>query len=380
MKAAYITRASKFFPNEGISNDELEEYLGKIKGRRSKSKAIVLRNNGIKNRYYALDKNGNCTHTNAEIAVEAIKRLTGDGFTTDDIQLLTCGTASPDQMMPSHSSMVHGLLGGPSIDAMTATGSCNSAMWAFNYAYMSVLLGQYRNAVCCGSEKISAWMMSHNFEEELAKLEELEDNPYLAFEKDFLRWMLSDGAAAVLIEEKPSQQGISLKINWIEIRSYANEAKTCMYAGGVLDENGDLIPWRNMTAKSWLEQSVFSLKQDTRLLEKNITRFGGLYLRELMDKHAFNSDDVDYFLPHMSSEFFRKNIHSALLTNDIEIPPERWFTNLHKVGNVGAASGFLMLEELFNTKDLQPGQNVLLMIPESARFSYTYVYMTVVQG
>ena len=75
MSEAYITRISKFLPNEAVSNDEMEQYLGYINGKPSKSKAIVLRNNGIKSRYYALTKEGTATHTNAEMAALAVKAL-----------------------------------------------------------------------------------------------------------------------------------------------------------------------------------------------------------------------------------------------------------------------------------------------------------------
>jgi 3-oxoacyl-[acyl-carrier-protein] synthase-3 len=57
---------------------------------------------------------------------------------------------------------------------------------------------------------------------------------------------------------------------------------------------------------------------------------------------------------------------------------ERWFLNLPKVGNVGAASAFLMLEELFNSDKLKAGEKILVMVPESARFSSTYMLLTVV--
>lgn len=40
----------------------------------------------------------------------AIAGLFDDKFTANDVQLLSCGTSTPDQMMPSHASMVHGLL------------------------------------------------------------------------------------------------------------------------------------------------------------------------------------------------------------------------------------------------------------------------------
>ena len=74
----YINSTSAYFPNDPVSNDEMEEYLGYIDGRPSKSKKIVLRNNGIINRYYALDKNGKSTHTNAQMTALAVKELFKD--------------------------------------------------------------------------------------------------------------------------------------------------------------------------------------------------------------------------------------------------------------------------------------------------------------
>ncbi len=377
-KTVYITGLAKFLPNQPISNDELEDYLGVIRGLKSKSKAIVLRSNGIQSRYYALEKDGKITHTNAQLVAEAIKGLNNESFSIEDIQLLTCGTASPDNLMPSHACMVHGELGIDAIDAMSAEGSCNSSMWALNYAWMSIQTGKYSNAVCAGSELQSTSMIAKNFEYESQYLEELGVNPYIAFEKEFLRWMLSDGAAAALLEDKPSKGKLSLKIDWIEIKSYAGKMETCMYYGGIKDKQGEILPWRNLKPNEWIEQSVFSLKQDSKLLEQNVTRLGAVFLEEVMKKHPFSTSDINYFLPHISSEFFRAKIQNSLREKNIDIPDNLWFTNLHKVGNVGAASGFLMLEELFHSGRLKKGETILLMVPESARFSYTFAHLTVV--
>src|SRR5581483_11152637 len=92
----YINHTSKYFPNNPVSNDEMEEYLGYIDGRPSKSKKIVLRNNGIINRYYALDKNGKSTHSNAQMTALAVRELfKNDPGKIKEIELLTCGTSSP---------------------------------------------------------------------------------------------------------------------------------------------------------------------------------------------------------------------------------------------------------------------------------------------
>ena len=377
-RAVYINRIEKFLPGPPVGNEEMEEYLGYIDGKKSRSKSIVLRNNKITTRYYSRDKQGNSTHTNAELTAEAVKKLCTGGFRLDDIQLLTCGTTSPDQLLPGHGVMVHGLLKSRPVEAISFSGSCCSGMNALKYAYMSVRTGDTDNAVSTGSEKLSSWMSSLNFEEEAKKLKELENDPMLAFEKDFLRWMLSDGAAATLLSDKPNPNGISLKIEWIEICSFANEVEACMYVGADKDAEGNLHGWSEYTPKEWLEKSIFAMKQDTRLLDKYIAQLGTKKYVELFKKHGVDPQGIDWFLPHISSEYFRKKVDDEMHLYGVQLPQEKWFVNLTQVGNIGSASIFIALEELMNSGKLKKGQKIALTVPESARFSYANALLTVV--
>ncbi len=377
-RTVYINRIAKFLPGNPVSNDEMEEYLGFVDGKKSRSKAIILRNNKISNRYYSRDKQGNSTHTNAELTTEAIKNLCTKDFTIADIELLTTGTTSPDQLLPGHAVMVHGLLKSIPIEAISFAGSCCAGVNALKYAYMSVLTGNTNNAVTTGSEKFSTWMAAQNFEEEAQKLKELENNPMIAFEKDFLRWMLSDGAAAVLLSNKPNAEGLSLKIDWIEVCSFANEVETCMYMASEKTEDGNLHGWSEYSQKEWLEKSIFSLKQDTRLLDKYIAQLGTKKYVELFKKHNVDPQSIDWFLPHISSEYFRSKVDDEMKKYGVQLPQEKWFVNLSKVGNIGAASIFLAMEELMNSGKLKKGQKIALTIPESARFSFGNAVLTVV--
>jgi 3-oxoacyl-[acyl-carrier-protein] synthase-3 len=377
VRSVYITRLSKCLPNEPVSNDEMEGILGMINGKPSRARLLVLRNNGIKTRYYAI-KDGIRTHTNAHLSATAIKGLFDDKFPIENLQLLTTGTTSPEQMLPSHASMVHGELGGGNLEIVSTSGSCCSSIQGLKYAYMSVAAGFSDVAASCGSERLSSWLMSSRYQSEADSWKEMEKNPYIAFEKDFLRWMLSDGAGAALLQNKPNDTGISLKIEWLEINSFANELETCMYAGAVKNTDGSLTGWNDMDVAKWASDSIFSLKQDTRLLGENIIKKGGAYLSRLMKKNGLKADDIDYFLPHMSSEFFKKEMYDTMVEIGLEMPYEKWFYNLPWVGNVGSASAFLMLEELFHSGRLKKGDRLLVMVPESARFLYAYMYLTVV--
>ncbi len=374
----YINKIAKFLPGNPVSNDEMEEYLGYVDGRKSKAKAVVLRNNKITTRYYARTKQGVSTHTNTELTVEAIKALCTNGFTLSDIELLTSGTTTPDQILPAHGVMVHGLLKTKPIEAITFSGSCCSGMNALKYAYMSVLTGNTNNAVTTGSEKLSSWMSAQTFEEETKKLKEIEEKPVLAFEKDFLRWMLSDGAAATLLSNKPNTKGISLKIDWIEICSFANEVDACMYMGCEKDAEGNIHGWSEFSQKEWLKKSIFSLKQDARMLDKFIAQLGTKRYIELLAKHKVDPKSIDWLLPHISSEYFRAKVDDEMKKYGVDVPQEKWFINLTKVGNMGSASIFVALEELMNSGKLKKGQKIMLSVPESARFSYANALLTVV--
>jgi 3-oxoacyl-[acyl-carrier-protein] synthase III len=376
--SVYITRLSKYLPNEPISNDEIENVLGLINDAQSKARPLILRNNQIKTRYYAIDKTGQSTHTNAQLTKLAIEQLFDKDFGLKDVQIISCGTTSPDQLLPSHAAMVHGELGGGTAEINSTTGACSAGIQALKFGYLSLLAGNAENAVCTGSEKLSVWMLAKYFKEEASKIIALEGNPIIAFEKDFLRFMLSDGAGAVLLQKEPNAKGLSLKIEWIEQKSFANEMPACMYAGAVRNEDGTLTGWAELDQDQWTAQSVFAMKQDTKLLGDFIVKKGGEMLKIIAEKKKLDISTVDYFLPHLSSQYFASKIERELELLGISIPGSKWFTNLSKVGNVGAGSPFLMLEEFFNSGKLKKGDKLLMMVPESARFNYAYVLMTAV--
>jgi len=376
MKDVYITRISKYLPNNPISNDEMESKLGIINGVESKVRRLVLRNNKITTRYYALDGDHQVTHNNAQLTKAAVELLFDDEFRSDQMELLSCGTTSPDQILPSHASMVHGLLKNGNMEVNTVSGACCSGMNALKYGFLAVKSGQTNNAVCTGSERISTWLKSDVFEPEISHLKDLEEKPILSFNKDFIRWMLSDGAGAMLLENEPKGK-MPLKIEWMEGYSYAFELETCMYAGSDKLENGELKSWSEFPSQSWSEKSIFAIKQDVKLLSENIIEKGVDSLKKAIEKNKLKPEDIDYYLPHISSYFFKDKLFDEMQKQGVNVPLENWFINLSQVGNIGSGSIYLMLEELMESGKLKKGDKILLSVPESSRFLYAYSLLTV---
>lgn len=376
--AVYITATGAFLPHAPVGNDDMERLLGQVGHKPSRARRTILRSNGIVSRHYAIDPQTlQFTHNNAQLAAEAVRALDAD---QQKIACLACGTSIADQLMPGHASMVQGELALPACDVLSAGGVCVAGMTALKYAVNAVRTGDCNYAVATGSELSSASMKADNFSAEIdSHVEAIEKQPELAFEKDFLRWMLSDGAGAVLLENTPRSTGISLRIDWIDILSYAGEMETCMYAGAVKHADGTLRGWQHKGDTPRDSESVMAVKQDVKLLNEQIIFYTvEKPLQTIIKKRDLVAESVDYFLPHYSSLFFRDKVHAGLQRAGLDIPLARWFTNLASKGNTGSASIYIMLDELFRSGKLQRGEKLLCYIPESGRFSTAFMHLTVV--
>ncbi|MDR0407699.1 MAG: hypothetical protein LBH45_02100, partial [Campylobacteraceae bacterium] len=304
MREVFINYLSAFLPNDAVTNEEMESVLGQAGDKPSRARKIVLKSNGIKSRHYVI-KDGKIVFTNAKLTSLAILELAKQGAPLDELQLLSCGTSLPDQIMPNHALMVHGELKAHPMEVVCTSGICVSGVMALKYAFMAIYGGFVQNAVAAGSEVASLLLQKENFEaESKTKADELERCPELAFEKDFLRWMLSDGAGALWLSSNPNEKGLSFKIKWIEQVSYAGEMPVCMYAGADIDENENFRGWLEYSQEERDKRSIFSVKQNVRLLNENIGEYSiSKPLKKIIEKRKIKVEEIDYLLPHYSSHY-----------------------------------------------------------------------------
>lgn len=375
-KSAYINKIASYLPNSPINNEEMEDYIGLIGGKPSRVRSIVLRQNGIKTRYYGLDKEHKITHSNAQLAKEAVEGLFMNKAIPTDVTLLACGTSTPDQLLPSHASMVHGELGNFPMEIFSSAGVCLTSLQALKICYSNILAGLHEKAVCVASELTSPALVSKFYDPEYEVTHNSPDkDPYMAFEKDFMRFMLSDGAGAVLVQDHPEGDH-PLKIEWIEMTSYANELPTCMFMASELQPDGCLKSWKEYTPEEIKERGVLVGKQDIRQLKKHIIRYWVNHIEAVLSKHNVKAEEIDYVIPHVSSMFFYEKLNDEIAARGITLTKEKWFTNLISVGNIGSAAIYVALDELIRTKEIKQGQKILFLVPESGRFSYGTVLLT----
>ena len=371
----YINAIGKHLPGNPISNDEIEDYLGLINGQASRTKSRMLQQNGILTRHYAIDKNQKSLDSVAGMANKAIDNVLEKAkIAPKEIQMLSAGTTQGDLPIPGFASMLHGVskLKVCRIDSHQSV--CSAGIMAVNSVFQHIKNNEINNGIACAADMPSRFFKGERFEHQPKVI-----SSGLPMETDFLRWMLSDGAGAFVMSNKPNPNSFSFEIEWIDVRSYAHLFEACMYTGMNKEKDGS-------QGKTWIDYKSFTeadadaavnLKQDLRLVN-NIVQLGVQHFFNLIDDGKINPKTLDTLVCHYSSEYFKKPIVDLLQKGGLVIPEEKWFTNLHTKGNTGAASIFIMLEELLNEKELHAGQEIVCMVPESGRFITTFMKLKVV--
>jgi 3-oxoacyl-[acyl-carrier-protein] synthase-3 len=360
MNDCYITRTGAYLPGEPIDNESIGKYLGTVIGER-RVRRKILSANGIQTRHYALDKKQNATHSLYELAAEAVKDCLPSDKDPLQIDYLSAGTTHAPFLAPGISSILHDQLSkdkvvSHSLEINSNSGICSSGAQAIVNAARAVKSGDADAAICVGVEQSSVGLKSKSFRTTYDVPTILRDvRASKWFMSVFLRFMLSDGAGAFLIEPQPRADGISLKVNWTYSRSFAHEAPLCMH----------------------IDSSTMILSQNIKTLAKYMAPLSKKAVEGALCAHDETLDCYTVVLPHMSSYYFEPSVKKIMT----ELSPQRevpYWTNLRTAGNTGAASIFIMLDEYLKTKPMKSGERILLFVPESGQFNYVLISLTVV--
>jgi 3-oxoacyl-[acyl-carrier-protein] synthase-3 len=373
--SAYITATGRFLPGNPVPNEEMEDYLGRAGSATDDLRDLTLVNCGIKTRYYAIDKNQQTIISNAAMAANAVREAAQRaGLGPNDVELLTAATTGPDMLAPGHASMVHSQLGYGPMEISTSAGICSSGMMALKNAYLQVAIGEKRNAISVASELPSRIFKSTRY----AEMGRLAEDGSLPLEAAFLRYMLSDGAGAAVVENVPAPSGISLRIDWISLTSFANTEETCMYGGSK----------SSSTTKSWMDyptaaaaesDGALVLRQDLSLLPHLIS-LGADEWQRLCRLGKFDPDTLTWIPAHYSSERLKEIVFKEFARRGINTSPEKWYSNLTSVGNIGCAAIYVILDEMMTEGLIKEGDTLLCMVPESGRFVISFMHLTAVSG
>lgn len=364
---AYLTGFGRYLPGEPVDNDGIAARLGGDDRVTERIRQRVLQENGIRQRHYALDEQGEPTELNEQLAAKAVNAALEDrGIVASDLRMLACATTLGDVLVPGFASMVHGRLGGGPMQLLTASGVCASSLAALDAAASKVRLGDHPCVAVVASELPSRSLRQRRF-----------DGFRAGMDSHFLRWMLSDGAGAAVVEFQPHPSKPSLRIDWVRHVSLAHEHEVCMRAGMEGIESIVGGTWQDVPVSDAEAAGMFVLRQDVSVLE-DLAEAGIRQFEELVDTGLIDVKKLDHVVCHYSTNVFRDLAFDGIRRRIPALNTDRWYSNLETRGNTGSASIFIALEEAWHAGRFSPGETVLLAVPESARFSFAFAHLTVV--
>ncbi|GIG39322.1 3-oxoacyl-[acyl-carrier-protein] synthase III C-terminal domain-containing protein [Cellulomonas phragmiteti] len=364
---AYLTGFGRYLPGPAVDNEGIAARLGGDDAVTARIRGSILASNGIRQRHYALDEQGEPTELNEELAVKALHAALDDrGIRPSDLRMLATATTLGDVLVPGFANMVHGRLGGGPMQLLSASGVCASSMAALDAVVSKVRLGDHPRGAVVASELPSRSLRQRRY-----------DGFRAGMDAHFLRWMLSDGAGAVVVEFQPHPTRLSLRVDWIRQVSLAHDHAVCMRAGMSGDATHVGGTWQDVALADAQAAGMFVLRQDVGMLD-DLAQAGIAQFEELVDIGLVDVRHLDHVICHYSTNVFRDVAFDALRRRIPSLDTDRWFSNLETRGNTGSASIFIALEEAWRTGRFQPGETVLLAVPESGRFSFAFAQLTVV--
>lgn len=375
MSDAFITASSQFLPGDPVGNEAMGRFIGSVSEQSDRLGRLMLRRNRIRSRHYAIAEDGTSGWTVASLAGRAVRDLVVEsGVYPRSIGLLAASTTQNDLMVPGIGSGVHAESGLPPLEIVSTQSVCASSMMALKAAATQIRVGDHRAAVSVGAEFSSRFFRPGNYAMSLAP------DGSLPSDAEFLRWTLSDGAAAVLIEDRPRANGLSLRIDWIRQTSFADRFGPCMTGGAVRGDDGAHRPWSMMgDPVEAARRGAFQLRQDVDALHRMLPVWLGEFMR-LVDEGLVAPERTDWFLCHFSAHSLREEMAALARRAGCMVPEDRWFTNIYEKGNVGSASIYLLIDDLLRSGGLKAGQRVVCAVPESGRCVIAHAGMTVVEG
>lgn len=306
---AGILGTGSYVPPKVLTNKDLEKMV------ETTDEWIVTRT-GIKERHQA--EAGVFT---SDLAVEASKRaLESAGLTAKDLDLIILGTITPDMPTPSTACFVQSKLGAPQAAAFDISAACSGFVYGLSVARAFVESGLYKRVLLIGAEKLTTFI-------------DWKDRTTCV--------LFGDGAGAVIIGEVPEGKRQILSTY---MSANGDEADLLKIPGG-----GCRFP----SSLETVEQRLHALKMEGKEIFKIGVRVMSEATKKAVDMAGITLDQVSLVIPHQANIRIVDAIRERL-----EVPAEKVFINLDKVGNTSAASVGIALDDAVRSGRVKDGQYI----------------------
>ena len=241
----------------------------------------------------------------------------------EDLDMIICATITPDMQFPSTACLIQQGIDARNAFAFDISAACTGFIYALATAYTYLASGCAHNVLIVGAEKLSA-------------VTDYEDRNTCV--------LFGDGAGAAVLKRTENEgHGV---IDFI------------------LESDGRNAHWLEVPAggsrKPASHQTVDAHEHFTRMMGREVFKFAVTAMKRttvrIAERNGLAAEDITWLIPHQAN----KRIIDAA-SGAMGLDQSRIHYNIHKYGNMSAASTAVGLAEVVAFNNLQPGDYLVLV-------------------
>jgi 3-oxoacyl-[acyl-carrier-protein] synthase-3 len=311
-RSVHIVGTGSYVPDRVLTNADLEKMVD------TTDEWIVSRT-GIKERRIAADYQ--CT---SDLGAEAARRaMRQANIREDEIDLIICATITPDMPFPATACLIQQKLGAKRAAAFDMEAACSGFLYGLEIGQQFITSGTFNTVLVIGAEKLST-------------IVDWEDRQTCV--------LFGDGAGAAILRSRGEEHGI---------------LTTCMGADGsqadilLMPAGGAKYP----ASKESVSAGMHHLKMAGKEVFKNAVIAMQTAAEDALRKCNLTIQDIKCVIPHQANSRIIEAIADRL-----GAPMDRVYMNLHRYGNMSAASVAVALDEAAREGRFQHGDLILLVV------------------
>ena len=361
-QAVGILGTGSFLPGEPVPPERVEAVLGPIPDMAPRLAAYaarmapqVLERGGVRQRYYAIDPQTRIqTESNASMAEKAVRAaLAAADVPADSVDLLIFAGPMSDYACPPTSALLQGRLGIRNCTELEIHSNCTGTPKAIQVALDMLRAGRHRRAIVAYAQMSSLFLRAEYFNPKHVKLENLA-----------LRWIMSDGAGALILDRDAS--GLSLLEAFVESSGGQDEPGMQGFANGAFAQdlplNGTgILPTLFETGRHHIAQDISAV---ARHAPKQLVDG----LAHMLQAAEVPGNSVAHFLLGIPGRHFMTPEMYAYFHEAVGIEGRDDAFSIADFGYCGGATMLVQFDQLVRSGRLEPGETVAAYLEESSKW------------
>ncbi|MBL7919766.1 MAG: ketoacyl-ACP synthase III [Bacteroidia bacterium] len=309
MIRAAITAVAGFLPNNIVTNADLEKII-------DTTDEWITTRTGIKQRH--LENNPN--KATSDMGAEAVKLLCKKrGIDPSEIDLLLCGTVTPDMVFPATANIIAAKVGAKNAWSFDLGAACSGFIYALTTGSQFIETGRYKKVVVVGADMMS-------------RIIDYTDRTTCV--------IFGDGAGAVLLE--PTNEDVGIKDFILH-----SDGNGCTHLH--MKAGGSLRPASHET----VDNKMHYVYQEGQAVFKHAVYNMAEVSAKIMEKNNLTDKDVAWLAAHQAN----KRIIDATAQR-MGVGSDKVMMNIERYGNTTAGTIPLLLWDY--EKQLKKGDTIIL--------------------